>query len=94
MNVLQTLQHIANEFSFVTQPTDTGLTSKVLNDALMSLPGILPDVIKYLERINPEAAKHDDKFSFFREDYETEAITEHNFVSLNAVCPMGLANRT
>ena len=31
----------------------------------------------YLEKINPEAAKNDDKYGFFREEVENEAITEH-----------------
>ncbi len=80
MNVLQTLQRIANEFAPIKKAGDTGLKSRTVNDAILSLPNIAEQVVEYLERINPEAAKKDDKYSFFREEQETDAITERNFV--------------
>ncbi|KAI9885647.1 MAG: Mismatch repair protein msh3 [Watsoniomyces obsoletus] len=79
LGVLQTLQRISNEFSVIKSPADTGLSSILLNNAFASLPGILDDVVSYLEKINPEAARNDDKYTFFREDQETEEITEQNF---------------
>ncbi|KAI1128437.1 muts domain V-domain-containing protein [Nemania abortiva] len=75
--VLQTLQRIASEFSRVQGPSDTGFKSAAISNAIVSLPLILPTVISYLERINAEAARADDKYAFFRETEETEAITDH-----------------
>ncbi|KAI0442269.1 muts domain V-domain-containing protein [Xylaria telfairii] len=75
--VLQTLQRIASEFTRVKDPSDTGFKSAAISDAIASLPAILPTVLSYLERINAEAAREDDKYAFFRETEETEAITDH-----------------
>ncbi|KAJ8120859.1 hypothetical protein O1611_g10256 [Lasiodiplodia mahajangana] len=75
--VLQTLQRIASQFSRVKDPSDTGFKSAAISNAIVSLPLILPTVISYLERINAEAARADDKYAFFRETEETEAITDH-----------------
>jgi len=74
--VLQTLQRIATEFARVKSPADTGFQSPAISDAIASLPLILPTVLSYLERINAQAARADDKYSFFRETEETEAITD------------------
>ncbi|KAI1178776.1 muts domain V-domain-containing protein [Nemania sp. FL0916] len=75
--VLQTLQRIASEFARVQDSSDTGFTSPAISEAIVSLPRILPTVISYLERINAEAARANDKYAFFREAEETEAITDH-----------------
>ncbi|GAP87316.2 putative DNA mismatch repair protein MSH3 [Rosellinia necatrix] len=75
--VLQTLQRIASEFVRVKDSSDTGFASPAISDAIASLPLILPTVLAYLERINAEAARKDDKYAFFREAEETEAITDH-----------------
>lgn len=75
--VLQTLQKIANEYVHVKVPADSGFKSDALAEAIASLPRISENVISYLQRINLEAAKSDDKYSFFREEYETEDITNH-----------------
>ncbi|TGJ85908.1 hypothetical protein E0Z10_g2878 [Xylaria hypoxylon] len=75
--VLQTLQRIASEFARVKDSSDTGFKSAAISDAVASLPLILPTVLSYLERINAEAARADDKYSFFRETEETEDITDH-----------------
>ncbi|KAJ2983459.1 hypothetical protein NUW58_g6247 [Xylaria curta] len=75
--VLQTLQRIASEFVRVHDSSDTGFTSAAISNAITSLPLILPTVLSYLERINAEAARADDKYTFFRETEETEAITDH-----------------
>ncbi|RYP79905.1 hypothetical protein DL769_002738 [Monosporascus sp. CRB-8-3] len=77
LSVLQTLQKIATEFARVKGPSDTGFKSAAISDAIASLPLILPTVLSYLERINAEAARKNDKYAFFREDQETEAITDH-----------------
>ncbi|KAI1846688.1 hypothetical protein JX265_009009 [Neoarthrinium moseri] len=75
--VLQTLQRISTEFSRVKSAEDTGFKSPAISNAIASLPQILPTVLSYLERINAEAARKDDKYAFFRENDETEAITDH-----------------
>ncbi|KAI0417556.1 muts domain V-domain-containing protein [Xylaria grammica] len=75
--VLQTLQRIASEFARVKDSSGTGFKSAAISNAIASLPLILPTVLSYLERINAEAARADDKYTFFRETEETEAITDH-----------------
>ncbi|KAI8964828.1 muts domain V-domain-containing protein [Daldinia sp. FL1419] len=75
--VLQTLQRIAMEFARVKSPEDTGFKAEAISSAISSLPLILPTILSYLDRINAEAARRNDKYSFFRESEETEAITEH-----------------
>lgn len=77
LNVLQTLQHIAIEFSSVKNPADAGFHSDMINDAIAALPTIAEDVVSYLEQINPDAAKADDKYAFFREERESDAIMTH-----------------
>ncbi|KAI1381985.1 muts domain V-domain-containing protein [Hypoxylon crocopeplum] len=74
--VLQTLQRIAMEFARVKSSADTGFKSEAISTAISSLPLILPTVLSYLDCINAEAARRDDKYSFFRESEETDAITE------------------
>ncbi|KAK5112935.1 Mismatch repair protein msh3 [Meristemomyces frigidus] len=75
--VLQTLQVIAQEYAHVNSPSEAGFESTMLNEAIASLPKIADDVVQYLERINTQAAKDDDKHSFFRQEHETEDITDH-----------------
>lgn len=77
LTVLQTMQRIANEFAFVKSADDAGFRAQMINQAIAILPTISEDVVDYLERINPQAAKDDDKYAFFRDDQETDAITEH-----------------
>ncbi|KAJ9645188.1 Mismatch repair protein msh3 [Coniosporium tulheliwenetii] len=69
LGFLQTLQRISSEYAHVKTPSEA--------DAIASLPQISTSVLDYLERINPQAAKDDDKYAFFRDEYETEPITEH-----------------
>ena len=77
LTVLQTMQGIANEYATVKTPEDAGFQSIVLNEAVAALPTIADSVIAYLDRMNPEAAKNDDKYGFFRDEVENEDITEH-----------------
>lgn len=77
LGFLQTLQLIAQEYADVSSPEDSGFESTQLARAIASLPGISKDVIDYLERINAEAAKTNDKYNFFRSGYETEDMTDH-----------------
>ncbi|KAF2141780.1 uncharacterized protein K452DRAFT_287740 [Aplosporella prunicola CBS 121167] len=77
LGALQTLQRIASEYTHVTSPDKAGFSSPLLQEAVASLPLISEDVVSFLERINLQAAKEDDKYGFFREEYETEEITDH-----------------
>jgi DNA mismatch repair protein MSH3 len=77
LTVLQTLQKISNEYALVKSPSDAGFKSSLINTAIASLPSINEAVISFLDKISTEAARTDDKYSFFREDEETEDITEH-----------------
>jgi DNA mismatch repair protein MSH3 len=74
--VLQTLQLIGNEFIHVKEPEDAGFQSSIINEAIAALPTISNDIVSYLEKINSHAARSDDKYSFFREEEETEEITD------------------
>lgn len=76
LTVLQTMQRIATEFASVKEPLDAGFQSSTINDAIAVLPTIADDVVSYLEQMNPEAAKVDDKYNFFREEMESEDIME------------------
>ncbi|KAF2759232.1 DNA mismatch repair protein MSH3 [Pseudovirgaria hyperparasitica] len=77
LNVLQSLQAIGNHYAGVKGPESAGFRSSVLNEAITALPKISEDVVGYLERINPQAAKVDDKYNFFRDEYDTEDIVAH-----------------
>ncbi|KAH6650275.1 DNA mismatch repair protein MSH3 [Chaetomium tenue] len=77
LSTLQTLQRISIEFSRVKTPEDTGFTSSLIVEAICALPGIGTIVSAYLDKINPEAARKDDKYTFFRDDEETDDITNH-----------------
>lgn len=77
LTVLQTLQRIAGEFTHIKCPEDAGFRSSLLNEAFSSLPVIGEKVVAYLDKINLQAAKDDDKYAFFREEEETDAITNH-----------------
>lgn len=76
LTVLQTMQRIGTEFVSVKDPSDAGFQSSIINEAIAVLPTIADDVISYLEQMNPEAAKADDKYNFFREEMESEEIME------------------
>ncbi|KAL2131659.1 hypothetical protein VTI74DRAFT_4755 [Chaetomium olivicolor] len=74
---LQTLQKLSIEFSRVKTPADSGFKSHLISDAICSLPGVGDIVNSYLDKINAEAARKDDKYTFFRDEEETEDITNH-----------------
>ena len=77
LTVLQTMQKIAGEFVSVKAPNDAGFKSTMINNAVAALPSISDRIIDFLDRMNSEAAKADDKYAFFREDIESDPITEH-----------------
>lgn len=71
------MQKLAIEYAEVKSPADSGFQSSIISDAIAALPTIADDVENFLEKINLQAAKDDDKYSFFREEAESEAIMEH-----------------
>ncbi|RDW94014.1 mismatch repair protein MSH3 [Aspergillus mulundensis] len=75
--ILQMMQMIAQEFADIKSPADTGFSSPAISQAIVSLPAILQDVVSFLDKINMHAARNDDKYEFFREEEETEEISEH-----------------
>lgn len=77
LSVLQSLQKISMEYAKVKAPADTGFESSLLKDAICTIPHIGEIVVTFLEKINPEAARRDDKYEFFREAEETEDISNH-----------------
>jgi len=79
LNVLQALQLLASEFGHVSSPESTGFESSLITGAILSLPTILTEVVSYLDKINLQAAKSDDKYAFFRDEEETEDISQHKF---------------
>ncbi|KAJ9655158.1 Mismatch repair protein msh3 [Neophaeococcomyces mojaviensis] len=79
LTVLQAFQYLAQEYSHTTTPETTGFTSGLLTSSITNLPTIQSEVTNYLDRINLHAAKSDDKYAFFREEHETEAISDHKY---------------
>jgi DNA mismatch repair protein MSH3 len=77
LGFMQALQRISNNFAHVKEPKDGGFQSPLLNDAVAQLPETGDALVAILERINLDAAKNDDKYSFFRSEHETEDIEEH-----------------
>jgi len=77
LSTLQVLQKIAMEFMRVTSQADAGFKSQLISQAISSLPAIGDIVTSYLDKINPEAARKDDKYAFFRDEDETDDITNH-----------------
>jgi DNA mismatch repair protein MSH3 len=69
LGFLQSVQKIASEQSHV-------FKSKVIRSTLKALPKVLDQVLRSLEKISLQAAKEDDKYLFFREDCESEDITD------------------
>mgnify|MGYP000855207507 CR=1 FL=1 len=77
LSTLQTLQRIAQQYATIKAPQDSSFSSPLLNNAILALPKILDSVISYLEKINPAAARQDDKYNFFREEHLTDDIQDH-----------------
>lgn len=74
---LQIMHHISMDYAKVKTPQDTGFKSKLLQEAICAIPQIGEIVVQFLDKINPEAARRDDKYEFFRETEETDDISTH-----------------
>lgn len=77
LTVLQTMQTITMAFAEIKSPADTSFKSTLISEAIASLPTIREDVTRFLDKINLHAARTDDKYAFFRDEEETEEISEH-----------------
>jgi DNA mismatch repair protein MSH3 len=66
---LQSIQKIASERLPNSQ-------SKTINDAIATIPKVLDQVVEYLNRIQLQGANADDKYTFFRDEYESEETTD------------------
>ncbi|RMZ78153.1 hypothetical protein DV738_g4031, partial [Chaetothyriales sp. CBS 135597] len=77
--VLQALQYLGGEYAHVKDEASSGFQSALISSALASLPSILSEAVAYLDKINLSAAKSNDKYAFFREEHETDPISEHKF---------------
>ncbi|POR32643.1 DNA mismatch repair protein MSH3 [Tolypocladium paradoxum] len=77
LSVLQTLQKIATHYSRIKSSSQMPFSSAPMTSAVSTLPQILESVVSYLERINLQAARRDDKYGFFRDEYQTEDIQDH-----------------
>ncbi|KAH7073017.1 DNA mismatch repair protein MSH3 [Paraphoma chrysanthemicola] len=73
---LQSLQDIASQYLSAKAPEQSGFASTLLSEAVSNVPKIYEDVNAFLERINAKAAKDDDKYGFFREEFEAEDIND------------------
>ncbi|KAK7431071.1 Mismatch repair protein msh3 [Neonectria magnoliae] len=83
LSVLQNLQRIAGHYTTVKDPSKAPFNSPLLSNAICSLPKILDTVVSYLERINLQAARKDDKYAFFRDEYHTEDMQDHQLSILH-----------
>ncbi|EQL02801.1 DNA mismatch repair protein msh3 [Ophiocordyceps sinensis CO18] len=78
LSVLRTLQGIATYYSVKTSSSSAApFAAALLASATGALPQILDSVVSYLERINLQAARKDDKYAFFRDDFQTEDMQDH-----------------
>ncbi|ODA82959.1 hypothetical protein RJ55_01468 [Drechmeria coniospora] len=77
LSVLQTLQKIALHYSRVKSSSDLPFNSPPLVAAIKALPQLLDPVVSYLDRINPQSARKDDKYGFFRDQHQTEDMQDH-----------------
>ena len=79
LSMLQSLQMLSTEYAHLTDFASAGFDSHLISSTLCSLPTILTEVVGYLEKINLQAAKSDDKYAFFTDASETEVISDHKF---------------
>ncbi|OAA77825.1 DNA mismatch repair protein Msh3 [Akanthomyces lecanii RCEF 1005] len=77
LSVLQALQQVSSHYVRVKDAEDVAFDAPLLVDAVLALPQILDLVVSYLERINLEAARKDDKYEFFRDEHQTDDMQDH-----------------
>ncbi|KAM3514460.1 hypothetical protein MY11210_001904 [Beauveria gryllotalpidicola] len=77
LSVLQALRQISSHYVRVKRPEDVGFDAPLLVEAVLALPQILDLVVSYLDRINLDAARKDDKYGFFRDEHQTDDMQDH-----------------
>ncbi|PHH78299.1 hypothetical protein CDD80_7107 [Ophiocordyceps camponoti-rufipedis] len=77
LSVLQTLQKIATYYSTSESSSRSPFSSPPLATSVRALPSILNSVITYLDPIDAQAARKDDKYAFFRSQHQTEEMQDH-----------------
>jgi DNA mismatch repair protein MSH3 len=77
LGFLQSMQRISDEYAHVTDISATGWKSEELQRAVLPIPQIGEHVIGFLNRLQTQSSKDDDKYSFFREEFESEGIIDH-----------------
>ena len=79
--VLQTLQRISSSYAgmpgSLAHPASSGFTSPLVLGCIKAIPAIHKTVAAYLDTINAEAARANDKYQFFRDAHETDDITNY-----------------
>ncbi|KAF2831967.1 DNA mismatch repair protein MSH3 [Ophiobolus disseminans] len=73
---LQALQDISSQYLSVKPQEQSGFSSTLLSEAVSNVPKIYESVNSFLEKINARAAKDDDKYGFFRAEWEGEDIND------------------
>lgn len=73
---LQALQDISSQYLAVKSPEQSGFSSTLLSEAVSNVPKIYEAVNGFLEKINARAAKDDDKYGFFRAEFEDEDVND------------------
>ncbi|KAF2671495.1 hypothetical protein BT63DRAFT_423698 [Microthyrium microscopicum] len=71
--LLRTLQAIGNEFA---GSSYEGFRSDTVNNAGSSIAQITTCVTEFLDRVRWRSENEEDLYSFFREDFESEAVTD------------------
>lgn len=71
------MHRIATTFRKVDDPNDVGFKSRIINEAINALPEIADDVAQYLDTFSHQAAGKDDKYNFFKNEENYEAINDN-----------------
>src|SRR5690606_36012596 len=75
--ILQTMLRVVQAFPMVEDPKEYGFRSELIAKSIAALPVMEKTIEAFLKEFNHQSAGKDDKYSFFKEEFETERITEH-----------------
>ena len=77
LSILRALSRVATKFPPFEDPESVGFKSKIINNAIYSLPALADDVATFLSCFNHDEAAKDNKFDMFKDDPKHDSITEH-----------------
>lgn len=77
LTILQTMLRVVQAFPMVEDPKEYGFRSELIAKSIAALPVMEKTIEAFLKEFNHQSAGKDDKYSFFKEEFETERITEH-----------------